>query len=87
MRQQPKDGVGFALKALAERPDQTSTLKFLRKPVVIVHGGADLLISLDRAREMKELNPDSFLSIIPEAGHMPMMEYPAETAAAFMKFN
>lgn len=87
MRLQPKAGVVCALKALAERPDQTSTLNLLQKPVVIVHGDADLLIPVDRAREMKDLKPNSVLVVIPKAGHMPMMEYPAETAAAFQRFK
>jgi pimeloyl-ACP methyl ester carboxylesterase len=87
IRQQPKEGVVRALKALAERPDQSSTLKLLQAPVVIVHGDADMLIPVDRAREMKDLKPDAFLVVIPKAGHMPMMEYPSETAAAFQGFN
>jgi len=87
MRRQAKAGVLGAIKALAERPDQTSTLKLLQKPVVIVHGDADMLIPVDRAREMKDLKPDSLLVVIPNAGHMPMMEYPADTAAAFREFK
>ncbi len=83
MRNQTKAGVIGALRGLAERPDQTSTLVHLQKPVVIVHGDVDLLISVDRAREMKELKPDSVLVVIPKAGHMPMMENPVETAASF----
>lgn len=87
IRHQPKAGVLCALKALAERPDQTLTLKLLQKPVLIVHGDADLLIPVDRAREMKDLKPNSILVVIPKAGHMPMMENPAEIAAAFRGFN
>ncbi len=85
MRNQPEAGVIGALKGLAERPDQTSTLMHLQKPVLIVHGDADSLISVDRAWEMKELKPNSALVIIPKAGHMPMMENPAETAASFRR--
>lgn len=85
--QQPKPGVQGAIKALAERPDQTSTLQFFNKPVVIIHGGGDMLIPLERAREMKELNPNSVLTIFSDAGHMPMMENPVETAAAFLRFK
>lgn len=87
MRLQPRSGVMCALKAIAERPDQTSTLNHLQKPVVIVHGDSDVLIPVDRAREMKDLHPNSVLVVIPKAGHMPMMENPVETAAAFRGFN
>ena len=86
MRRQPKTGVLGAIKAIAERHDQTSTLLLLQKPVVIVHGDADLLIPLDRAMEMKALKPDSVLVVIPKAGHMPMMENPVETAVALQGF-
>lgn len=79
-------GVLCALKALAERNDQTTTLKSLEKPVVIVHGDSDLLIPVERANEMKGLNPDSNLTIIPGAGHLPMLEKPAETALALQGF-
>ena len=80
-------GVLCALKALAERHDQTTTLKSLEKPVVIVHGDSDLLIPVERAKEMKGLNPNSFLTIIPGAGHMPMLEKPAATALALQGFQ
>jgi len=85
LRQSTK-GVLCALKALAERPDQTTTLKSLETPVVIVHGDSDLLIPVERAKEMKGLNPNSFLTIIPGAGHMPMLEKQAETALALLGF-
>jgi len=86
MRRQPKTGVLGAIKAIAERHDQTSTLILLQKPVVIVHGDADLLIPVDRAMEMKALKSDSVLVVIPKAGHMPMMENPVETAVALQGF-
>lgn len=85
LRQSTK-GVVCALKALAERNDQTTTLKLLEKPVVIVHGDSDLLIPVERANEMKELKPDSILTIIPGAGHLPMLEKPAETVLALQGF-
>lgn len=86
MRNQPEAGVKVALRGLAKRPDQTSTLVNLQKPVLIVHGDADVLISVNRAWEMKELKPDSVLVVIPKGGHMPMMENPVETATSFRKF-
>lgn len=85
LRQSTK-GVLCALKALAERHDQTTTLKSLEKPVVIVHGDSDGLIPVERAKEMKGLNPNAFLTIIPGAGHMPMLEKPADTALALLGF-
>jgi pimeloyl-ACP methyl ester carboxylesterase len=91
-RQQPAAYVG-ALKAMAERPDSTLLLSSLRDgyagqggafhfPIVIIHGDADALIPIDRAREIKAALPQAHLVEIPGAGHMPMMESPEKTAQA-----
>jgi len=81
--QQPAAYIG-ALKAMAERADSTPLLSGIKYPVVIVHGDADQLISIDRAREVKAALPDSHLVEIKNAGHMPMCEAPQETAQALM---
>jgi pimeloyl-ACP methyl ester carboxylesterase len=80
-RQQPAAYIG-ALKAMAERPDSTSLLSSFRVPVVVIHGDADSLIPLDRAREVKAALPQAHLVEIPGAGHMPMMEAKEKTAEA-----
>ena len=71
-----------ALKAMAERADSTSLLSSLNFPVVVVHGDADALIPIDRAREVKEALPQAHLVEISGAGHMPMMEAKEKTAEA-----
>jgi pimeloyl-ACP methyl ester carboxylesterase len=50
--------------------------------LVIIHGDADSLIPIDRAREVKAALPQAHLVEIPGAGHMPMMEAKAKTAEA-----
>ena len=80
-RQQPAAYIG-ALKAMAERPDSTSLLSSFNVPVVIIHGDADSLIPVDRAREVKESHPQAHLVEISGAGHMPMMEAKEKTAEA-----
>jgi len=80
-RQQPAAYLG-ALKAMAERTDSTSLLSSFRFPVVIVHGDADSLILVDRAREVKAVLPQARLVEISGAGHMPMMEAKEKTAEA-----
>jgi 3-oxoadipate enol-lactonase len=85
-RQQPAAYIG-ALKAMAERADSTSLLATLKYPVVVVHGDADLLIPIVRAREVKASLPESYLVEIKSAGHMPMCEAPEETAKALMLLN
>jgi len=80
-RQQPAAYIG-ALKAMAERLDSTPLLSSLQVPVVIVHGDADSLIPVDRAREVKAAVPGAHLVEISGAGHMPMMEAKEITAGA-----
>jgi len=79
--QQPAAYIG-ALKAMAERVDSTALLPSLKVPVVLVHGDADQLIPVDRAREVKAALASAHLVEIGGAGHMPMMESPEKTAAA-----
>lgn len=80
-RQQPAAYIG-ALKAMAERVDSTPLFSSLQIPVVLVHGDADQLIPIDRAREVKAALPNAYLVEINGAGHMPMMEDPQKTAEA-----
>jgi len=80
-RQQPAAYIG-ALKAMAERVDSTPLLSSLNFPVVIVHGDADALVPIDRAREVKTALPQAHLVEISGAGHMPMMEDKEKTAEA-----
>ena len=81
--QQPAAYIG-ALKAMAERVDSTPLLSTLKYPVVVVHGDADALIPIERAREVKAALPEAHLAEIKGAGHMPMCEAPEETAQALM---
>jgi pimeloyl-ACP methyl ester carboxylesterase len=47
-----------------------------------VHGDADALIPIDRAREVKAVLPSAVVVEIAGAGHMPMMEAKEQTAQA-----
>ncbi len=76
---QSKEGIIGALKAMAEREDITSSLSSFAFPIVLVHGEADALIPIDRAREIKALVPSASLVELPSVGHLPMMEAPEMT--------
>ena len=80
-RQQPAAFIG-ALKAMAERMDSTPLLPSFKFPVVIIHGKADALIPIDRAREVKNAVPHAHLVELESAGHIPMLEAKEETARA-----
>ena len=79
--QKPAAYIG-ALKAMAERMDTTSLLAEIKVPVVVVHGDADSLISVDRAREVKKAVPNAHYVELKGVGHLPMMEAVDETAKA-----
>ena len=80
-RQKPAAFIG-ALKAMAERQDSNPLLASMKYPVVLIHGDADALISIDRAREVKVMLPHAHLVEVPGAGHMPMKENKELTAEA-----
>ena len=82
LRQRP-EGLAGALRAMAERPDSTPLLTGFNLPLVLVHGLADALIPIERARSVKTAVPGAHLTEIPDTGHMPMMESPQKTAEAF----
>lgn len=75
-------GLAVALDAMAGRPDSADVLRSFSGPAVIVHGGADELISVDRARQMRMLLASAHYLELPGVGHMPMMENPAAVAEA-----
>ncbi len=83
-RQQPAAFIG-ALKAMAERMDTSSMLANLKVPVVVIHGDADSLVSVDRAREMKNALPSAHVVELKGVGHLPMMEAVQETAEALKR--
>ena len=78
-RQTPAAVIG-ALKAMAEREDLMSHLSSAAFPVTLIHGNADVLIPIERAKEIKAVLPSARFVELPGAGHMPMMEFAIETA-------
>lgn len=75
-------GIAGALRAMAEREDTTPLLSGFNFPLVLVHGDADELVPVERAREIKSAVSSAHLLELPGAGHMPMMEVPQQTAEA-----
>jgi len=80
-RQKPAAFIG-ALKAMAERSDTSSLLAGLHIPVVIIHGDADALIAVDRAREVRAAVPQAYYVELNGVGHLPMLEAAHGTAEA-----
>lgn len=78
-------GLANALKAMGERFDSTLILPTFKFPVVLVHGTADELIPVERAREIKAVLKPAYLVELSGVGHMPMMEDPQEIADTLKK--
>lgn len=80
MERQSKAGVIGALKSMAEREDSISILSSFKFPFVLIHGNADVLIPIERAKEIKAVVTSAQFVELHGAGHMPMMEFAKETA-------
>jgi 3-oxoadipate enol-lactonase len=85
--QQKPQGLAVALRAMADRPDSTGLLPGAVFPIVLIHGIADVLVPIDRARSLKMTLPSAHLTEIPKAGHMPMLEAQEATAEALKKLR
>ncbi len=87
MEKHPPAAYIGALKAMAERKDSTSLLASMKYPVVVIHGDADVLIPIERAREVKDALPHAHLVEAAGAGHLPMMEDKVQTADALKRLT
>jgi pimeloyl-ACP methyl ester carboxylesterase len=85
LRQTPA-GLIPAIQAMAARPDSTPDLAGLTMPVLILHGAADATVPPVEADAMHAAISGSTLVLVPDAGHLPMLEAPAAVAAALREF-
>jgi pimeloyl-ACP methyl ester carboxylesterase len=63
------------------------SLPGLTVPTLVTWGERDRILDASGARILHALLPGSRLDLMPETGHVPMMERPAATAAAFLAFQ
>jgi pimeloyl-ACP methyl ester carboxylesterase len=78
------DSVLKNLRDGRERLDET--IANLTMPVLIVWGEQDAMIPVETARRLHELATGSSLQVIPECGHLPALEKPAEFARCVLEF-
>jgi len=79
LKAKPKSVSGI-LRGMAERETTCSVLHEMVQPAVIIAGGKDRLIPIEHAKKMAAVMRNSWLEVIPEAGHMPMLEAPEKVA-------
>jgi pimeloyl-ACP methyl ester carboxylesterase len=70
-------------RALQGRADRTATLARFTGPALVLMGSEDRLCPRDRHDLMHDLMPQSRLVIVQGAGHLPPLEAPDPTLAAF----
>ncbi len=81
-----RNGVMGVLAGMAERQDSIDILNSMRNAKMLIAGTDDQLIPLDTSKEMASKIKGLQLIEIKNAGHMPMMEKPQDTAKAITNF-
>jgi 3-oxoadipate enol-lactonase len=82
---QPSGIIG-ALTGMAVRLDFGPQLPNLKIPVLLLTGDQDQIIPPDKAKAMAATIPMATLTIIENAGHMPMLEQPEATTTGIRNF-
>ena len=73
-------------RALRDRPDQQDTLAAFRGPALVLMGVQDRLCPLSRHQLMHRLMPQSRLTLISGAAHLPTLENPKDTFAEIIRW-
>ncbi|RRO12612.1 alpha/beta fold hydrolase [Saccharopolyspora rhizosphaerae] len=73
---QPADGVAWAQRAMAERPDSFDVLRSFDGPAMVVVGKEDTITPPTAAREMVDALPRGELVELAGSGHLPPVEAP-----------
>lgn len=85
IRDQGPQGVAWAQRAMAARPDRTDVLRRFAGPSVVVVGEEDELTPVEAAQQMVDalsVRGTSELVVAPRAGHMTTIEAPETVATA-----
>lgn len=67
-------GAAAVLRGMAQRVDSYDIAEELQMPVLIVAGGADQIVPLAEAEQMRRAFPSAVLKIAGHSGHMSMLE-------------
>lgn len=76
----------IALYRVTNPIDLRNELSGIRQPTLILHGEADSLVSVESAHWLAQTLPNSKLTILPGAGHVPTMTRPYEVAQEISRF-
>lgn len=77
-----REGIGFAVARMMNRPDSTAALRAFPRPVCVAVGEEDVLTPPAESAAMAALVPGAALVTIPRAGHLSNLEAPDAFNAA-----
>jgi pimeloyl-ACP methyl ester carboxylesterase len=83
---QPKEGILAAIAGMRDRKDRAEILKSATFPVMILAGHDDLLIPLEKTKEMAALNTKAQLVVLDECAHLAFIEQKKESIKAIQTF-
>jgi pimeloyl-ACP methyl ester carboxylesterase len=82
----PPTGLAGGLLAMRDRPDYSSKLKEFRLPCLVIGAADDMAIPPLESRLLAEGLTQARLCMIPQAGHMVMLEQPAAVNRTLREF-
>jgi 3-oxoadipate enol-lactonase len=82
----PAAAITHALGALMTRPDSTSLLADIRRPVLVLVGDEDAITPRSEAEAMHRAIPGAVLKVIPGAGHLSNFEVPHDFTRELASF-
>jgi pimeloyl-ACP methyl ester carboxylesterase len=83
---QPKEGIVAAIAGMRDRKDRSDVLKSAGFPMMILAGHDDMLIPLEKSKEMAALNPKAQLVVLDECAHLAFIEQEKESFKAVQTF-
>lgn len=58
----------------------------LRAPTLVLWGGQDHVFDASGVNVLRTHLPQAHIAVLPDLGHLPMMEAPADTAGRYARF-
>jgi pimeloyl-ACP methyl ester carboxylesterase len=83
---QRPEGIVWAQRAMAGRPDSTELLRSTDVPALVIVGEQDSLTPPDAARQMAEPMPAAEFAALPGAGHLSPIERPERVSDEILRW-
>ncbi len=79
-------GAAAMLRGMAQRIDSSDIAEELAMPVLIVTGAQDAIVPVGEAETMSRAFPNAALEVLPQVGHLPMLEAPDRLSRVLLAF-